>query len=347
MQVAPDPRECLGSVATGTGVWQCKLAVSCRNRHFCRWVITRVWRSVLFRLSIVCFSLLVLSPRGECAGPTPDLPLAVPDSLWRPLSACVDSVLTDSLRARLTRNTTWARLIDQKKMAAGVVDITDPLLPRFAEVNGDAMMYAASLPKIAVLLAAFQAMEDGRLEQTPEVMQDLKAMIQVSSNSAATRSIDRAGGIEVIDSVLTSPRYQLYDKGRGGGLWVGKRYAKTGGVLRDPLKGLSHAASVRQVCRFYYLLATGRLVSFDRSREMLNVLSEPTLYHKFVHALRQMAPQAQLYRKSGSWRDWHSDSVLVWGTQWRRYILVGMVEYPTGGLIMEQLVPVVEEVLGH
>jgi hypothetical protein len=39
--------------------------------------------------------------------------------------------------------------------------------------------------------------------------------------------------------------------------------------------------------------------------------------------------------------------VLVWGKQWRRYILVGMVEDPRGGLILEQLVKTVEEVLGH
>jgi beta-lactamase class A len=33
-----------------------------------------------------------------------------------------------------------------------VVDITDPQRPRMAEINGQEMMYAASLPKLAVLL---------------------------------------------------------------------------------------------------------------------------------------------------------------------------------------------------
>ena len=55
----------------------------------------------------------------------------------------------------------------KKKMAVGIVDIGDPEAVRFARVNGSVMMYAASLPKIAVLLASAQALEDGRIKETP------------------------------------------------------------------------------------------------------------------------------------------------------------------------------------
>ena len=41
----------------------------------------------------------------------------------------------------------------------------------------------------------------------------------------------------------------------------------------------------------------------------------------------------------------HSDSVLVWGPEWRRYILVAMVESDGGERILRDLVPVVEDVL--
>ena len=76
-------------------------------------------------------------------------------------------------------------------------------------------------------------------------------MISKSNNQATTRMIDRLG-YEKIESVLTDPQYEFYDENKGGGLWVGKRYGGGGDTNREPLKNLSHAASVTQVCRFYY-----------------------------------------------------------------------------------------------
>lgn len=229
-------------------------------------------------------------------------------------------------------------------MALAVVDLSKPEAPRFARVNGDTMMYAASLPKIAILLAGYQALEDGTLEETAEVYRDLGDMIRISCNASATRMIDRLG-YRKIESVLTDPAYRLFDPALGGGLWVGKRYASQGDRYPDPLKGMSHAATVTQVSRFYYLLAHGRLVSPDRSRQMLEMLSDPGIQHKFVRALARVAPDARLYRKSGTWRNWHSDSVLVWGDDWRRYIVVALVEHPDGGRILEELVPAIDAIL--
>ena len=79
-------------------------------------------------------------------------------------------------------------------------------------------------------------------------------MIRVSSNVAATKMIDAAGGLDAVNTVLKNPAYKLYDPAHGGGLWVGKRYAKKGRRIGDPLYGISHAASTMQVARFYYLL---------------------------------------------------------------------------------------------
>jgi beta-lactamase class A len=42
--------------------------------------------------------------------------------------------------------------IKSKQLSVTLVDITDPEEPREASVNGDEMLYAASLPKIAILL---------------------------------------------------------------------------------------------------------------------------------------------------------------------------------------------------
>ena len=69
------------------------------------------------------------------------------------------------------------------------------------------------------------------------------------------------------------------------------------------------------------------------------------LHHKFVGAVEERAPRARLFRKSGTWKIWHSDSILVWGRAWRRYVLAAMVESERGDEILEQLVPVAEEAL--
>ncbi len=283
-------------------------------------------------------------PISAGAPSSADLPVVVPAQSWRPLLASSDASLQAALEAALERHPLWASLVSQEKMAVGVADVARPEAPRFARVNGNSMMYAASLPKIAILLAAFQGLEDGSLEDVPEVQRDLGDMIRVSCNASATRMIDRLG-YRKIETVLTDPAYRLFDPALGGGLWVGKRYAKQGERYPDPLKGISHAATVTQVSRFYYLLATGRLINPERSRQMLDKLSGPGIEHKFVRTLKRLAPEARLYRKSGSWRNWHSDSVLVWGEAWRRYILVALVEHPDGGRVLEELVPSIEAIL--
>ncbi|MBT8400424.1 MAG: class A beta-lactamase-related serine hydrolase [Rhodothermia bacterium] len=307
--------------------------------------IARSLRRAVLSITLAILACCPVAFAQPAPTPVPALPLAVPDSEWEPLREQLDPALQTALEARLKKNAVWSRLLSEKRMAVSIVDLSDRLAPRFANVNGDVMMYAASLPKIAILLAAAQQIEDGTLEQTPDVIDDLNAMIRKSSNPAATRMINRVGGLPAIETVLTDPRYKLFDPKYGGGLWVGKRYAKSGRRNPDPLQGLSHAATSNQVGRFYYLVAEGRLVSREQSKMMLDILADPGINHKFVNTLSRIAPRAKLYRKSGSWRNWHSDSVLVWGPEWRRYIVVCLVEDENGERIIRNLIPAVESVL--
>ncbi len=307
-------------------------------------IITRRDYMPNHKLALVFLFLMVSSAWTQKAD-VPELPLSIPDEQIQPLRSTVEAKLQAALERRLNRNRSWAKLIGRKDMAVGLVDLSDAENIKFARVNGNVMLYAASLPKIAILLAASQGLEDGKVQETPEVMDDLRIMISKSDNRAATRMIDRVGGFRKIESVLRDPRYDLYDPNWGGGLWVGKRYSKDARRYPDPVLGTSHGATVSQVCRFYYLLAIGKLVSRERSKQMLDMLVDPEINHKFVHTLHTIAPQAKLYRKSGSWSSWHSDSVLVWGPKWRRYIVVALIEDPGGERILRDLIPAVEEVL--
>lgn len=267
----------------------------------------------------------------------------VPVDHWKPLYDLVDPGLQAGLERALNANPQWQRLIQRRRLAVAVVDLS-PDEPRFARVNGNQMMYAASLPKIAILLTAYASFEDGSLAETAEIHQDLADMIRVSSNAAATRVLD-AVGMQKIEQVMRDPEFGFYDESRGGGLWVGKRYASQGIRRGDPMFNISHGATVTQVARFYYLLANGHLINETRSAQMLADLADPGLHHKFVAEIEARAPRARIFRKSGTWQNWHSDSVLVRGTDWRDYILVGLVESPEGEHILRELVPTVEKLL--
>lgn len=302
-------------------------------------MIKHVYTSVL--IGICLFSAAGAFSQSRAGA---KLPYDVSDDQIKPLPRLVDNAFQKALEKRLRQNRRWADLISQKKMAVGLVDISDPEKIKFARVNGSVMMYAASLPKLAILLAATQAIEDGVLNPTAKITHDMRIMISRSDNAAATRMIDRIG-MERIQAVLKDPRYQLYDHERGGGLWLGRRYAKQSKRIPEPVLGLSHAATVTQVCRFYYLLAMGKLVSRERCIDMLAILRDPEINHKFVNSLSEIGPDATLYRKSGTWKNWHSDSVLVWGARWRRYIVVGLIEAPDGEQILRDLIPAVEDVL--
>jgi beta-lactamase class A len=93
------------------------------------------------------------------------------------------------------------------------------------------------------------------------------------------------------------------------------------------------------------MLAQGKLVNEERSKQMLDIMENPALHHKFVNTLDRIAPNARLFRKSGSWRSFHSDAILVWGNPSRRYILVALINNERGEQIIRDLVIPVEKVL--
>lgn len=294
----------------------------------------------LFLYLIVTVLLSCNSWPGKEATKVPDnmdisLPFSFNSNKIKSLYTFQDDELQSELEDLIYKQPHWKSLISQKKMAVGLVLLNDTSNIKFARINGDDIMYAASLPKIAILLATMDALEKGEIKETEAIHSDMRKMIARSDNDAATRLIDILG-FEKIEKVLTDPKYLLYDEENGGGLWVGKRYAKTGQRYPEPIKGISHAATVNQVCRFYYLLVNGQLVSTERSAQMLDIMQDPELHHKFVNSLEKVEPKAKLFRKSGTWHDFHADSILVWGPN-RRYILVALIEDEDGEKILRDL----------
>lgn len=250
-------------------------------------------------------------------------------SLWESfdprLQDQLDSTLADLGLDAAVRN---------RQLSVALVDITDREEPRVASVNGDEMLYAASLPKIAILMGAFVEIEQGNMDLDQDTRASLTRMIRKSSNADATRMLNRVGKTRLLE--ILQSEHKLYDPRVNGGLWVGKEYGKSAAYKRDPLHNLSHGATAMQAARFYYLLETGQLVGEKLSGEMKAMLGNPGIKHKFVKGLASY-PDAKIFRKSGSWSRWHADSALI-EADGRKYIIVALAENSDGGQWLSRLI---------
>lgn len=229
--------------------------------------------------------------------------------------------------------------ISSEQAAVGVLDLREL---RLAMIHPDRIEYAASVPKIGILLAYFQAHPEAASHLDGEIRDALSLMIKKSSNEMAAR-FSQELGLKNIQGVLDS--YQFYDAARGGGLWVGKHYGRGDERFGDPVGDNSHGATVRQLLRYYLLLEQGKLVSPEASEAMRAIFASPELPHddiKFVKALADR--EVQLLRKWGSWEDWLHDTALIRGSD-RHYILVALTQHPKGDDYLINLARAVDDLM--
>jgi beta-lactamase class A len=238
-----------------------------------------------------------------------------------------------------------ARLRDKyamttKQTAVGVIDLNTA---RLALVRPDREEYAASLAKIGILLAYFDAHPEAAEHIDPSTERELGQMAKVSSNEMAAKYSHELG-LKNIQKVL-SEKYGFYDAQRGGGIWVGKQYGKGTERYGSPVADNSHAATVRQVMRFFIMLEQGQLVSPAASKEMRKIFESPALKHddiKFVKGL--VGHDVQIIRKWGTWEDWRHDAAVVTGGG-RHYVIVALTRHPKGDEYLEDLARGVDDLL--
>lgn len=266
------------------------------------------------------------------------------DSKFPALRDRVDPGLQKAFNKALTEHfgAEFWDLVKAKNVGIAIADVTDHRRPRVAAVNGDLMLYAASLPKIAILLGAFVQIERGNLVLDDRLRQEMTRMIRRSSNKAATSVLKRVGIAELAE-ILKSDRYRLYDPKYGGGLWVGRDYS--GGKLwqRDPINHISHGASAMQVARWYYLAVTERLVDPQYQNDLNDIMGNPAIKHKFVKGLKDKK-DTEIYRKSGTWKNFHADGGVVVHRK-NKYIIVGIIEHSEGGEELAELVVLVDDLM--
>jgi beta-lactamase class A len=226
-----------------------------------------------------------------------------------------------------------------EQTAVGVLDLRRP---RVAMIHPDRIEYAASVAKIGILLAYFQLHPEAATSLDLRTEHELGLMIKASSNETAAKH-SRAMGLREIQAVLNAGGF--YDAGRGGGLWVGKHYGPNSERIGDPVADHSHAATIRQLLRFYWLLDRERLVSPAASQKMRAIFLSPDIPHddhKFVRALA--GRDVILLRKWGSWQDYLHDTALIEGPG-RRYVLAALTHHAAGDAYLEELAHEVDDLM--
>jgi len=246
------------------------------------------------------------------------------------LQAKLEKIDTD-LRARFGMTT--------EQTAVGVLDLETL---RLAMIHPDRGEYAASVPKIGILLAYFQLHPQAATNLDAQTRHELGLMAKASDNEMATK-FSQEMGLKQIQAVLDS--YHFYERDHGGGIWIGKHYGKGGERIGDPVGDNSHAATVRQLLRYFLLLEQGKLISPEASKTMRQIFESPEIPHdriKFVKALSDR--NVQIIRKWGSWEDWQHDVAVITGPR-RHYILVALTHHLRGDDYLIDLAKSVDDLL--
>jgi len=268
--------------------------------------------------------------------------LAAPGTSLETITLGVNTPVTASLQARLEkidRDVCAKCGLTPLQTAVGLLDLKTGQL---AMTHPDREEYAASIPKIGILLAYFQLHPAAATNLDAQTRHELGLMTKASNNEMAAK-FSRELGLQPIQAVLNL--YHLYDTNHGGGLWVGKHYGRGDERIGSPVGNNSHAATVRQVLRYFLLLEQGRLISPAASKTMREIFASPEIPPddiKFVQGLA--GRKVQIIRKWGTWADWHHDAAVITG-EGRHYILVALTRHPHGDDYLVQLAQLVDELM--
>ncbi|MEN9675740.1 MAG: hypothetical protein RIS76_1636 [Verrucomicrobiota bacterium] len=226
---------------------------------------------------VLLMTTSLLSPLSA-EPPPPSWPVPQSAPLQRLLDRAVARVLVDFQGRGLSSN----------QLAATLVDLTESGHPEMASHRGDELIYPASVVKLFYLVAAHQWMQDGRLDDTPELRRALRDMIVESYNEATHYVVDlltgTTSGPELADDSLRA--------------WVDQRnavnryFASLGytriNVNKKPWGEGPYGRETQAIARFdpkrnwlttdatarlMTSVATGTAVSAERSRQMLELMT--------------------------------------------------------------------------
>lgn len=264
------------------------------------------------------------------------------NSSLRPIQLAYDTSVDPGLQHQLVSLDATLRQrfgMNPEDTAAGLCDLRTG---RLALIHPDRIEYAASVPKIGILLAYFVRHPEAAEQLDPAARHELGLIAKASSNELAAKYSAQLG-LRYIQQCLNERGF--YDAQRGGGLWVGKHYGRADERYPDPVGGHSHAATVRQVLRYFLLLEQGQLERPAVSLALRDIFASPEIPHDPERFVRGLAGRpVEILRKWGDWEDWQHDAAIVIGPG-RHYILVALTHHPRGRDYLAALAAAVDDEL--
>ncbi len=207
-------------------------------------------------------------------------------------------------------------------LAMTVVDITNRSAPRRASWRGDQLTYPASVVKLFYLGAVERALEDGRLEDSPELQAGLRDMIVDSSNDATHYILDVlsgvTGGPELSDAELAawgerrSVVNRLFESlGYTGVNAVQKTWCEAPYGRERQWVGANrerrNMVTTDAVSRLWFEMVTGQFINESRSRVMLALTERDPwrsagMWDEQAHFVSgQVLPPGSTYHSKAGW----------------------------------------------
>ncbi|MGC1404137.1 MAG: serine hydrolase [Thermodesulfobacteriota bacterium] len=155
------------------------------------------------------------------------------------------------------------RLLPGDEISLQVYDLNAKKM--LADVNGTVIRNAASLIKVYVLLAVYEAISRQELQESPEIEHHLYRMIAISDNGATNHLIRRLGQGDALKGIMAVNAQA-------------RKWGFSGTRLRELIpeggKTYSNQTSVADTTLFYRLLYEQKLISPQYSQKMNDILQK-------------------------------------------------------------------------
>ena len=86
-----------------------------------------------------------------------------------------------------------------------------------------------------------------------------------------------------------------------------------------------------------------KAVTPEHHQMIAEIFSKPAIQHKFVKGMRDQ-PDAEVFRKSGTWKQFHSDSGIVTRPD-MEYIVVVLADHEGGGEALVELIVAIDKLM--
>ncbi len=246
--------------------------------------------------------------------------------------------------------TTLERFADRKlqsnQLAVTLLDLREAPHPVRASYRGNVPVYPASVIKLFYLVAAHRWLEDGKLQDTPELRRALRDMIVDSSNEATHYVVDLLTGTTSGPELPEKELDAWFEKRNAVNRyfhalgytninankkpWCEGPYGReTQSIKRH--KPNRNSLTTDATARLLLEIVTGQAVTANRSAEMLKLMErdplkpvpagcEPNQGKDFSAA--GLPPGAKLWSKAGWTSEVRHDAAYVELPNGRRFILV-------------------------